>query len=322
MQKPFKLEPTYRDYVWGGNRLRPEAEITAEAWVVYEENKIKTGQYAGKTLSEASEIEAESLLGSVPTALTGRRFPLLIKLLDCARWLSLQVHPNDELAAKLEGSGHFGKTEAWYVVDAEEDAELLSGLKEGVTHSQIDKAVGNQEILDLVIRRKVQSGDYLFMAPGTIHALGPGLLVYEVQQTSDITYRVYDWDRPMTGRRKLHIKEAIEVLNPDQRGEVHHIKTKEGEILQENLITSDYFSLNLISGSSGALSMNTRGKSFHALTSLEGSARVRGEGWAFYLQPYETILVPAICSQYNISTANQIRLINSFVPENLSKIGD
>ena len=322
MMKPLKLEPTYRDYVWGGNRLRPEAEKTAEAWVVYEENTIKTGRFASTNLAEASDVEGESLLGSVSVARTGHRFPLLIKLLDCARWLSLQVHPNDEQAEYLEGPGHFGKTEAWYVVDAEKDAELLSGLKEGVTHAQIDEAVGNQKILDLVIRRRVQPGDYLFMAPGTIHALGPGLLIYEVQQTSDITYRVYDWDRPMTGRRKLHVEHAIKVLNPGERGDVHHIETRDGKIVQENLITGDYFSLNLISGTSGDIHMNTRGKSFHALTILEGTASVQGEGWLFALQPYETILVPAMCHEYHISTSNQIRLINSFVPEDLSKIQD
>ena len=320
--KPFKLEPTYRDYVWGGNRLRPEVEKTAEAWVVYEENTIKTGRYTGKTLVEASEVEGKSLLGSVSVNQTGHRFPLLIKLLDCARWLSLQVHPNDEQAKKLEGPGNFGKTEAWYVVDSEVDSELLSGLKEGVTHAQINEAVGNQKILDLVIQRKVRPGDYLFMAPGTIHALGPGLLIYEVQQTSDITYRVYDWDRPMTGRRKLHIEQAIKVLNPEERGDIHHVRTKDGKIIQENLITSNYFSLNLISGTSGEIQMNTHGYSFHALTILEGKASVQGKEWFFTLQPFETILVPAMCREYNISTSNQIRLINSFVPEDLSKIED
>jgi mannose-6-phosphate isomerase len=119
MLNPFKLTPTYRDYVWGGKRLRPEAEITAEAWVVYEEDRVADGPYVGKTLAEVAELEGEALLGRKAVALTGKRFPLLIKLLDCAAWLSLQVHPNDEQAERLEGPGFFGKTEAWYVIEAE-----------------------------------------------------------------------------------------------------------------------------------------------------------------------------------------------------------
>lgn len=314
MMKPFKLEPTYRDYVWGGNRLRPNSKTTAEAWVVYEENKITTGSYKGKTLAEVTRVEGTTLIGSVPVNQTGPRFPLLIKLLDCASWLSLQVHPNDEQAIKLAGPKHFGKTEAWYIIDTEEDAELLSGLKDGITHDEIKEAVGNKGILDLVIRRKVQAGDYLFMAPGTIHALGPGLLVYEVQQTSDITYRVYDWDRPITGRRKLHIEQAVEVLDPDAKGEVYHSKIRKGNIHRDNLITSEYFSLNLISGTTGFIQINPKGNSFHSLTILEGSVTIRGEDWFYELEPYETILVPAVCNQFEVSTSNQVRLLNSFVP--------
>ena len=112
--------PEYRDYVWGGSRLRPEIVPTAEAWVVYEQDQVADGPYAGKTLAEVVELEGEALLGSRVVALTGKRFPLLIKLLDCARWLSLQVHPNNQQAERLAGPGYFGKTEAWYVVAAEE----------------------------------------------------------------------------------------------------------------------------------------------------------------------------------------------------------
>ncbi len=317
MLKPFMLEPTYRDYVWGGNRLRPESEITAEAWVVYEQDKIKSGPYKGKTLAEAAEAEGESLLGYSAVSQTGYRFPLLIKLLDSARWISLQVHPNDEQAKKLEGPGHFGKTESWYVVQADEGAQLLSGIKEGVTHEQIKEAVGKKDILDLVVHRKVQLGDYLFMSPGTIHALGPGLLIYEVQQTSDITYRVYDWDRPRKNGRKLHIEQAIEVLDPSARGEVHHSKTYRREVRQDKLISCKFFSLGLISGSSGSISINTHGNSFSALTNLEGSIKVYGEAWSLDLNPYQSILVPAECGEFSISATTQVRALNAFVPTSI-----
>ena len=166
MLYPFKLTPTYRDYVWGGKRLRPQADITAEAWVVYEEDQVADGPYAGKTLAEVAEMEGEALLGSQAVALTGKRFPLLIKLLDCARWLSLQVHPNDEQAERLEGPGFFGKTEAWYVVEAEEGAQLISGFRPGVTREDIHNAVGKKAILDLVETEMSRPGIRFSLRPG------------------------------------------------------------------------------------------------------------------------------------------------------------
>ena len=114
----LKLTPAYRDYVWGGDRLRPGHTPTAESWVVWEGDVIESGPLAGKTLGEAAQEYGEALLGEKTISRTGTRFPLLIKLLDCAQWLSLQVHPNDQLAVELEGQGQFGKTEAWHVVAA------------------------------------------------------------------------------------------------------------------------------------------------------------------------------------------------------------
>ncbi|MCJ7701983.1 MAG: hypothetical protein MUO62_10390, partial [Anaerolineales bacterium] len=126
---PFRLKPSYREYIWGGNRLRPNLGKTAEAWIVYEGNEITDGPYAGTRLGEVAEKNPIDLLGPRILAQSGSRFPLLIKLLDCADWLSLQVHPNNEQAEKLEGPGHLGKTEAWYVVEADEGAQLLGGFR-------------------------------------------------------------------------------------------------------------------------------------------------------------------------------------------------
>jgi mannose-6-phosphate isomerase len=320
MLQPFKLEPTYRDYVWGGTRLRPGDsltaghDVTAEAWVVYEGNTILNGPYAGRTLSEAAGAEGAALLGGKSVAQTGVRFPLLIKLLDCAQWLSLQVHPNDEQAEQLEGQGHFGKTEAWYVVEADEGAKLLSGFRAGVTQNEIQKAVGTKAILDLVEHRDVKPGDTLFMSPGTIHALGPGLLIYEVQQTSDLTYRVYDWDRPMMGRRVLHIDQAIQTLNPDARGEVQPGNLDTRITRRENLLSCDYFSLDLIAGQSGFLAVDNGGKTFSALTVLEGQVVVQGEDWDLVLNKFETCLVPANANRYSIKLSKPVRALLAYVP--------
>ena len=312
MLHPFKLTPTYRDYVWGGKRLRPEADVTAEAWVVYEEDKVVDGPHAGKTLAEVVELEGEALLGSHAVALTGKRFPLLIKLLDCARWLSLQVHPNDEQAERLEGPGYFGKTEAWYVVDAEEGAQLFSGFRPGVTKENIHFAVGKKAILDLVEHRNVKAGDTIFIAPGTIHALGPGLLIYEVQQSSDLTYRVYDWGRPATGTRKLHIEESIAVLDPEVGGNVLPRDPEPPGSGRKELVSCQYFTLELMAGRSGSIPVDLQGKSFSALTVLTGNINIYAEDWSFELGPLESLLIPAICGKYWIPFIGEARALLSY----------
>jgi len=320
MLHPFKLTPTYRDYVWGGKRLRPQAAITAEAWVVYEGDQVADGPYAGKSLAEVAELEGEALLGKKAVALTGKRFPLLIKLLDCARWLSLQVHPNDEQAEMLEGPGFFGKTEAWFVVEAEQGAQLLSGFHPGVTREDIRNAVGKKSILDLVETRNVESGDTIFIPPGTIHALGPGLLIYEVQQTSDLTYRVYDWDRPMTGARKLHLEESLDVLDPGASGNIlpkNPNSTASGKI---GLVSCKYFTLELIAGHSGSVPVDIQGESFSALTALNGSITVQAEGWSFDLHALETVLIPAICGKYWIKFIGEARALLSHTAAVFSRL--
>ena len=313
MLRPFKLEPHYREYVWGGNRLRPNIGKTAEAWIVYEENKIVNGPYAGSTLAEVAENNAAALLGNKVVAKSGARFPLLIKLLDCADWLSLQVHPNDELAERLEGPDHFGKTEAWYAVEADEGAQLLGGFRDGVTCDDVKTSLYEGGILDLVQRHDVQTGDAIFIPAGLIHALGPGLLVYEVQQTSDITYRVYDWDRPMTSGRKLHLDQANIVLDPNLVGRLIP-GSKFIENNRANLIASDYFSLELITGDSETMDFDTRQESFSVFTVLDGEVSISGDDWRFELARFETLLVPAICGKYQIEILGKARALNAFVP--------
>ena len=312
MLLPFKLTPTYRDYVWGGKRLRPEAEITAEAWIVYEEDKIADGVYAGKSLAEVVELEGEALLGRKVVAQTGNRFPLLIKLLDCAKWLSLQVHPNDEQAERLEGPGYFGKTEAWYVIEAKEGAQLISGFRPGMTREDIQNAVGKKDILNLVERRDVKAGDTIFITSGTIHALGSGLLIYEVQQNSDLTYRVYDWDRPMTGRRELHIEESISVLDPDAGGNVIPKDPNTPTLGRKELVSCKYFTLELINGRLRSVPINIKGESFSALTALHDSITVYGTDWSFKLYSLETLLIPAICGEYWIKFTSEASALISY----------
>jgi len=313
---PLSLAPEYRDYVWGGSRLRPDVVPTAEAWIIFAGNRIASGPYAGRVLSGLSSEFGVDLLGSKAVAQTGNRFPVLVKILDCAQWLSLQVHPNDEQAQKLEGEGFFGKTEAWHVLETEPNAELIAGIKPNITAEQLTAAIQSksEKTLELVEKVKVVPGDTLFMHPGTVHALGPGMLIYEIQQTSDITYRVYDWGRPETETRKLHIEKAVAVSNPNAVSlPVKPPQMEDGEVT--TLTQCQYFQLDEIRVGEKTVRMETKGESFHGLTVIEGQVQVSADAKreAFVLNKFETLLIPACCGAYQIQPLQKSRVLKASV---------
>lgn len=310
---PFILEPEYRDYVWGGARLRPEVVPTAEAWVVYEWNRIQDGLLAGQTLKEAAQTYPEELLGTRSFDKNGERFPLLIKLLDCAQWLSLQVHPDDEQAAALEGPGNYGKTEAWVFVDAEPEAQIIAGMQPGVSTTELEDAVRNGKVLDVIQYQPVHAGDFVLMPAGTIHALGPGMLVYEVQESSDWTYRVYDWDRPQTPERPLHIEKSLAVARAYASAPVTAMPVcPDGE--STVLIRCPYFTLErLCVRAAHPLTGYPRGESFHALTVLSGSGRFICAGDEYPLAALETIFVPASSPAYRLEADTPMQILRASV---------
>lgn len=152
IKQPVSLIPEYREYVWGGARLCPEIVPTAEAWIVYQGNRITAGPYSGRTLADIAAENGAAFLGRRAVAQTGTRFPVLVKLLDCAQWLSLQVHPNDEQAAALEGPGFFGKTEAWQVLEAEPGAKLIAGMQPGVSAVELAACVENHPACEFALK--------------------------------------------------------------------------------------------------------------------------------------------------------------------------
>lgn len=311
---PFSLTPEYRDYVWGGSKLRPDVVPTAEAWIIFAGNRITSGPYAGRALSDLALEFGIDLLGSKAVAQTGNRFPVLVKILDCAQWLSLQVHPNDEQAQRLEGEGMFGKTEAWHVLEAEPNAELIAGIKPNVSAEQLTAAIQSksEKTLELVEKVKVVPGDTLFMNPGTVHALGPGMLIYEIQQTSDITYRVYDWGRPETETRKLHIEKSVAVSNPNLASlPIKPPQMEDGEVT--TLTQCQYFQLDEIRAEKKTIRLETRGESFHGLTVIEGQIQVSAEGEAFVLNKFDTFLIPACCGVYEVQPLHKSRVLKASV---------
>lgn len=298
MLKAFlKLEPTYRDYIWGGDRLRPGHNPTAEAWIVYEGDIIESGPLAGRTLADAAREFGPDLLGTRAIARTQNRFPLLIKLLDCAQWLSLQVHPNDALAVELEGTGQFGKTEAWHILDSQPEAKLVAGLKPNTPLEVVAESIRNGTITEHVQYVHVEKGNTVFMPAGTLHALGPGLLVYEVQQTSDWTYRVFDWGRPQTEKRPLHIEKSIRSTKPDFTAPIiPHPSYKDGTV--ETLVECEYFTLESLSSHEKTIDLDTGGESFHAITVIEGKAAIRSKNEELELGQFQTAIIPASIGKY------------------------
>jgi mannose-6-phosphate isomerase len=312
LRQAFSLTPEYRDYVWGGNRLKPGHSPVAEAWIVYEHDKISSGPLAGRTLAEVAVDYTEALLGWRAVQRTGTRFPLLIKLLDCAQWLSLQVHPNDEQAVWLEGAGQFGKTEAWHILDAQPDAEILCGLQPGVTREALAQAIRSGTLVDRMQRLSIQAGDTILIRPGMIHAIGPGILLYEVQQTSDITYRVFDWNRPASQGRKLHIEQSLAVADVNARGQVRpQPQLADGD--ERESVTCPYFALQILAGQSNSISLDTGGESFHALTLIEGRAQVEGANWGLELDRFGTVVIPAVCGPYRVRPRGSFRALKASV---------
>ncbi|MCW5879376.1 MAG: class I mannose-6-phosphate isomerase [Anaerolineae bacterium] len=309
----LRLHSEYRDYVWGGReRLRP-GQLTAEAWVVYENDRIDGGPLAGRTLGEVAAEQGAALLGRRAVTRTGSRFPLLIKLLDCEQWLSLQVHPNDEQAVRLAGKGHFGKTEAWHILAADPGATLIAGIRPGTTQAALAAAIRDGRVIDLAEPLAVNPGDTVVMRAGTLHALGPGLFVYEVQQTSDLTYRVYDWGRPQTAARGLHLDQSIAVTDPAALASATPAPgLGDGEC--GVLCHTEYFTLTMLHSQGRACDLDTAGETFHALTVIDGTAQLIIGGMEVgALGEYASVVIPAATGAYRLEPAPAFRALKASV---------
>ncbi len=294
------LQPEYRPRVWGGQRLRAGEPPIGEAWICYEGSVIAGGAHAGATLGELAARRGPELTGSRAPR-DGVCFPLLLKLLDTADWLSVQVHPNDAQARRLEGNGASGKTEAWHVLDAAADGRVIAGLRPGTNRGTLRRALAGGGLLRLLRETALTSGDTLLIPAGTVHAPGPGLLLYEVQQMSDITYRLWDWDRPQQAGRPLHIEQSLAVVNAATAAAL-----RQAGPLDEGCVPltgCPYFTLTLLHAERQALRLAPRGESFHAVTVTQGAAELRGDGWSLPLGQYETAVVPAACAGYELAPA-------------------
>jgi mannose-6-phosphate isomerase len=293
------LEPQYRERVWGGQRLLPADPPIGEAWIAMAESVVASGPLAGRTIGELVTVYGADLLGRSVSARYGSRFPLLAKFLDCADWLSVQVHPNDEQARQMVGPNEFGKTEAWYFVDAVPGARILLGVKRGIIGHQLQRAIREGRITEVAAEVSVRSGEAVLIPAGTLHALGPGLLPFEIQEASDTTYRAYDWGRPQTAGRKLHIEESVAVMTTD--GPLPScFPVVHGEEGTADATDCPYFDLDLVKAGPAPLPLDTGGRSFHIVACAEGRAELTAGEESATLVPFQAAIVAGSTGPYHV----------------------
>ena len=300
---PFRFKAVFKEKIWGGQKIREvlgmdfgQMPNCGEAWLLSgvqaDPTVVENGYLAGNELNELVEVFMGDLVGEAVYERFGDVFPILVKIIDSNDWLSIQVHPDDVLAQR-RGIG-MGKTEMWYVMQADKEAELISGFNRQLTKSDYLEAMEKGEIKSLMNFEEVEKGDVFFMPAGRVHALGPGTLIAEIQQTSDTTYRIYDWDRmDEAGQmRELHTEEAIDAIDfklPDAAKTDYDKKNNE----TTNMVKSPFFTTNYLQFDQGIRKDYSQLDSFVILLCTEGSCTI---DWGFdekiELKKGQTALIP------------------------------
>jgi mannose-6-phosphate isomerase len=308
--RPLRPIPAVSVRPWAGRRLGPASDHVGELWLAGPGSIVAgvTGEEA--TLDAIAAVAGAALVGQAGLRLLGPRFPLIVKLIDPAEWLSLQVHPSDLLAAELYGPGALGKTEAWLILDADPESRLVTGPAAGLAEADLRAAIGAGTLDrdDCEIRRAVP-GDALLVETGTLHAIGPGAFVYEIEQPSDLTFRISDWGRPAVPGRTLHPAESLLAIRPDA-----HVRAAGREWhLDDGALVVPEFRLELAL-LSGPVLRSPAGRSLEVVTVVEGEALITGEGWSERLARWETLVVPASAAVYRIDGEAGTRVCIGSIP--------
>lgn len=307
---PMKLRAACKDYIWGGTRLRSEyhqqssAEKIAESWMLSSHpdgpSTIVNGEYAGMTLPEYFQKAGRGAFGSDCDRFPD--FPVLVKLIDAKDRLSIQVHPDDAYA-RAHG-GRFGKTEMWYIIDCEPGASLYYGFDHAIPKEEFRRRIENNTLEEVLNRAEVRRGDVFFISAGTLHAIGAGILIAEIQQSSNLTYRIYDYGRPgKDGKpRELHIPQALDVtrLTPPARPARPQGKRERLQGCSRTLLAScDVFTVYEMKITEAT--MNADAASFHSLICLDGDALLLREGKPeFAFRKGDSVLIPAGYGSYTV----------------------
>ena len=304
---PLQFQPILKDRIWGGTKLKTylnkpiTSEITGESWeistVENDVSVIANGFHEGKSLNELINEFPEAVLGTKVYKQFGKQFPLLFKYLDAREDLSIQVHPHDELAKERHSS--FGKTEMWYVMQADDDARLIVGFKEKSSPEEYLKSLEDKTIIDILDTKNVKKGDVFFLETGTVHAIGAGTVIAEIQQTSDITYRIYDFDRvdASGNTRELHVDLALDAINYEVvNAEKNYLKV---ENESNEIVNCKYFTTNFIP-LDGNLAVAKNNESFTVYMCVEGFFDLNYKGELFHYDTGDTLLIPAEMTEFEI----------------------
>jgi len=320
MLYPLKFQPILKDKIWGGQKLqkilnKPTYSTEAgESWEISDvegdTSVVSNGTMAGTSLKSLMELHTTDLLGHKNFQQFGTKFPLLIKFIDAKSDLSVQLHPNDALAKARHNS--FGKTEMWYVVQADPDSNLIVGFNQPMTKELYLKHLEAKTLESILNFDTVEAGDTYFIEVGRIHAIGAGVLLAEIQQTSDITYRVYDWDRVDSkgNHRELHNDIALEAFDFDMPDNYRVNYSRDAQTSTE-LVSCPYFTTNVLEVKTSLLVENNH-DSFMIYMCVEGSAIVKIEGHQTEFSKGETVLIPAGIKSFSIS-ANHAKLLEVYI---------
>ncbi|SDI00591.1 type I phosphomannose isomerase catalytic subunit [Winogradskyella thalassocola] len=310
MLYPLKFQPILKDKIWGGEKLNQyfnkasESKNLGESWeistVPNDVSVVGNGELKGKSLQELVNNYKAGLLGDKNWERFGNEFPLLIKFIDAKQDLSIQLHPNDELAKKRHNS--FGKTEMWYVMQADDDANLIVGFKGEVDKATYLKHLEKNTLTEILNFDNVKEGDTYFIEAGRVHAIGAGVLLAEIQQTSDVTYRVYDWDRvdDEGNERELHNDIAIDAFDFEMKNDFRIDYAKQKDVSNE-MVSCPFFTTNFIEIASEIAIDNTH-DSFLIYMCVDGDVEVITKDSKEHISKGETILIPAEVKNFKLKS--------------------
>jgi mannose-6-phosphate isomerase len=323
---PLIFNPIYKETIWGGHaigsrynrQLSPDRTI-GESWEIVshgaDQSVVASGFLAGKTLGAIVAEESPSLLGKIETF---GKFPLLVKFIDAQERLSVQVHPNDQ-QARTYGWGEFGKTECWYIIDAKKDARIIAGFKAPVSREAINRAIETNSLENLLDEIPIHPGDVIFLPAGMVHAIMEGTLVYEVEETSDATLRLYDWGRvDGAGRpRPLHVHEALRVIDTRALGNcrIPPLTLEEKGYRHSYRLACGYFALEHYAYDRQEEIILPAKQSFRIVTVLSGRLELKFPAGAAELSAGMTALLPALIRNVRALGASGTELILSSVPD-------
>ncbi|MFV9549824.1 type I phosphomannose isomerase catalytic subunit [Algibacter sp. PT7-4] len=307
---PLKFNPIYSYRIWGGEKLKTilnkqyTEESIGESWEISDvddnETVVGEGNLKGKTLKDLIKEYKGDFVGNSVYEAFGEDFPLLIKFIDAKTPLSIQVHPSNELAKERHNS--FGKNEMWYVMQAEKDAELIVGFNQNVEKDSYQEHLNNSTLNKILNIEKVSNGDTFYIPTGRVHAIGAGVLLAEIQQTSNITYRIYDYDRvdAKTGKtRELHTEMALDAIDYKHYND-YKTKYSVTDNVSNTLVHSPYFKTNIIKVTKSIEKDYSKTDSFVIYMCVEGAFNVECDNKTYSLKMGETLLLPAIVNKLKI----------------------